>query len=99
MPFDKVLKFGGAALAAGPAVQRAAEIVLAYGGPRPLVVVSAHLGVTDLLETVARAAAAGIPEGDRVRIRHRTLLRQLGLHPELLDRHVAELFSLLAGIK
>jgi len=99
MPFDKVLKFGGAALADGPAVQRAAEIVLAYGGPRPLVVVSAHQGVTDLLETVARSAAVGILEGDRVRIRHRTILRQLGLDPELLDRHVSELFNLLSGIK
>jgi aspartate kinase len=99
MAFDKVLKFGGAALADGPSVERCARLVLAYGGQRPVVVVSAHHGVTDLLDTIAHSAADGLLEGDRVRIRHRTLLRQLGLDPELLDRHFNELFNLLAGIK
>lgn len=99
MAFDKVLKFGGAALADGPGVQRCCRLIVDHGGDRPVVVVSAHLGVTDLLETVARSAADGHLEGDRVRIRHRTLLRQLGLHPELLDRYFVELFSLLSGIK
>lgn len=99
MALDKVLKFGGAALADGPGVERCAQLVLRYGGERPVVVVSAHHGVTDLLDTIARSAADGILEGDRVRIRHRTILRQLGLDPELLDRHFTELFSLLAGIK
>ncbi|MFO1011971.1 MAG: aspartate kinase [Planctomycetota bacterium] len=98
MPFDKVLKFGGAALADGPGVQRCCQLTTRYGGDRPILVVSAHLGVTDLLDTVARSAADGMLEGDRVRIRHRTLLRQLGLHPELLDRYFTELFGLLGGI-
>jgi aspartate kinase len=97
--FDKVLKFGGAALADGQGVRRCAELVMAYGGARPVVVVSAHLGVTDLLDTIARSAADGQLEGDRVRLRHRTLLRQLSLEPELLDRHITELFNLLAGVK
>ncbi len=99
MAFEKVLKFGGAALADGPGVRRCAELTLAYGGERPVVVVSAHLGVTDLLDTIARSAADGQLEGDRVRLRHRTLLRQLALEPELLDRHFTELFNLLAGVK
>ena len=99
MPFDRVMKFGGAALADGPAVERACALVRERGGARPVVVVSAHQGVTDLLDTVARSAASGILEGDRVRIRHRTLLRQLGLDSELLDRHLSEFFSLLEGIR
>lgn len=99
MAFEKVLKFGGAALADGPSVRRSAQIAIDYGGERPILVVSAHHGVTDLLETIANSAADGQLEGDRVRLRHRTILRQLALDPELLDRHFTELFNLLAGIK
>lgn len=99
MHFERVLKFGGAGLADGPAVERACDLIRDYGGRRPVVVVSAHQGVTELLDTVVRAAAEGHVEGDRVRIRHRTLLRQLGLEPDLLDRHFAELFVLLEGVR
>ena len=99
MSFDKVLKFGGAGLADGPAVQRACKIVREQGGARPIIVVSAHQGVTDLLDTVTRSALGGHMEGDRVRIRHRTLLRQLALDPDLLDRYFAELFGLLAEVR
>lgn len=99
MAFEKVLKFGGAALGDGPGVERCCKLTIEFGGERPIVVVSAHQGVTDLLETVARSAAEGHVEGDRIRIRHRTILRQLGLDPELLDRHLTELFNALGAIK
>ncbi len=99
MSFDKVLKFGGAALADGPGVQRACKIVQQHGGARPIVVVSAHQGVTDLLDTVGRSALEGHLEGDRIRIRHRTLLRQLDLEPDMLDRYFTELFGLLAEVQ
>ncbi len=99
MPFERVMKFGGAALADGPGVERVCALVREQGGPRPLLVVSAHQGVTELLDTVARSAAEGLSEGDRVRIRHRTILRQLGLDSELLDRHFSEFFGLLDGIR
>lgn len=99
MTFDRVLKFGGAGLADGPAVQRACRIVAERGGERPIVVVSAHQGVTDLLDTVTRSALEGHLEGDRIRIRHRTLLRQLALDPDLLDRFFTELFGLLAEVR
>ncbi|MBL8858795.1 MAG: aspartate kinase [Planctomycetes bacterium] len=99
MSFDRVMKFGGAGLADGPAVQRACRIVAERGGERPIVVVSAHLGVTDLLDTVTRSALEGHLEADRVRIRHRTLLKQLALDPDLLDRYFTELFGLLAEVR
>jgi aspartate kinase len=99
MQFERVLKFGGAALADGPGVLRACQIIEGYGGERPLVVVSAHQGVTSLLETIARSAAEGHLEADRVRIRHRSLLAQLALDSELLDRYFHELFTLLSGIR
>lgn len=99
MPFDRVLKFGGAGLADGPGVLRACKIVADHGGAQPIVVVSAHQGVTDLLDTVGRSALEGHQEGDRIRIRHRTLLRQLDLAPDLLDRYFTELFGLLAEVQ
>lgn len=93
------MKFGGAALADGPAVERVCEIVRELGGRRPVVVVSAHQGVTASLDELARAAAQGSVDSDRFRIRHRSLLRQLGLDAELLDRFFAELASLLGEIR
>lgn len=92
------MKFGGAALRDGPAVERACAIVRDLGGDRPVVVVSAHQGVTGLLDLVAREAAEGEVDRDRVRIRHRSLLRELRLDSELLDRYFAELASILRGI-
>ncbi|MFT5151485.1 MAG: aspartate kinase [Planctomycetota bacterium] len=52
-----------------------------------------------MLEAVVRGAASGGSEADRVRIRHRTLLQQLGLNSELLDRYLREFFRLLAVIR
>ncbi len=98
MAFEKVMKFGGAALADGAAVERVCAIVRDRGGGRPIVVVSAHQGVTAMLDSIARAATEGVIDGDRVRIRHRGLLRQLGLDAELLNRYFAELVSLLGEI-
>jgi len=103
----RVLKFGGAALATGEGVQRACRIVLERGGPRPVVVVSAHAGVTELLAAAAAGAAGGGAPGaggpgkglEGIRIRHRTLLRQLELDGELLDRLLRELADVLAAIR
>ena len=94
----RVLKFGGAALRDGPSVEHAARIVREHGGPRPLVVVSAHYGVTELLVRALARARAGELEWDPLRVRHRTLLRQLDLPAELLDRHLRELRGTLESI-
>lgn len=103
-----VLKFGGAALADGHAIRLAVGRVggWASNGPRPIVVVSALLGVTDGLGEIARQAARGPGAarasvdlaGETVRVRHRSVLSQLGLPSELLDRHWRDLRMLLAGI-
>jgi aspartate kinase len=95
----RVLKFGGAALRDGPAVRHAARLVREHGGEHPLVVVSAHEGVTSALERAAEEAARGRLEWDPVRIRHRTLLRQLELAPDLLDRLLRELHGVLGEIR
>lgn len=92
-----VHKFGGAALRDGAAIRRAAQVVA--GDRAPCVVVSALAGVTDMLLAAARAAAADAIEADAVRIRHRSVLAQLGLDPELLDPWFAELVTALGALR
>lgn len=98
MLFPLVMKFGGAGLADGPAVERACSVVAAHGDQHPIVVVSAHAGVTESLERCARKAEAGHFDVEEVRIRHKSLLRQLSLDSELLDRLLAELSQILYSI-
>ncbi|MFT7668525.1 MAG: aspartate kinase [Planctomycetota bacterium] len=98
MSFPLVMKFGGAALKNGPAVRRACEIVAEHLAETPIVIVSAHAGVTESLELCAREAAAGRCSLESVRIRHKTFLRELGLDPELLNRLLAELGQILYSI-
>jgi len=93
-----VFKFGGAALADGPGVRRVVSIVAARLEANPVVVVSAHSGVTELLSELAQRAVHGRVDLAQVRIRHRSLCSQLGLESELLDRYWVELSHLVAGI-
>ncbi|MDP6408122.1 MAG: aspartate kinase [Planctomycetota bacterium] len=99
MVVSPVMKFGGAALADGAAVRRVCAVVAGRARQHPAVVVSAHAGVTALLERQARSAAAGHRRSDEVRVRHHTLLSQLGLDSELLDRHLWELASVLDELR
>lgn len=92
------MKFGGAALADGAGVRNVCRIVAARSAERPGLVVSAHAGVTEMLDEAARGAARGELEMDGLRVRHRSVLAQLGLDPELLDQHLGELRALLGGI-
>jgi len=94
----KVMKFGGASLRDGAGVRRAVAIVDEHGGEAPVVVVSALEGVTDLLVQAARKAAGGEVNVEAVRIRHRSVLGELGADPERLDRYVRELTLLLDSI-
>lgn len=91
-----VMKFGGAGLADGAAVAHVCELVSAE--VRPILVVSAHAGVTSQLESAAVEAAAGQLELGALRIRHKSLLAELRLDPELLDRLLAELGQVLYSI-
>jgi aspartate kinase len=94
------MKFGGAALADGAGVRRAGQIVAEHGGERPVVVVSALLGVTRTLDRLGREAAEGAAaDPAELRIRHRTVLSQLELDAELLDRHLTELSMVLRSIR
>jgi aspartokinase/homoserine dehydrogenase 1 len=73
-PALAVYKFGGAALADGPAVKRAAALIAERVGAPTLVVVSALAGVTDSLIAIAHRAADGANvREDIAHLRHRHL--------------------------
>lgn len=98
MSFPLVMKFGGVGLEDGPAVLRACDVIAARRDQNPIVVVSAHAGVTAALEASAQRAAAGVFDLEALRIRHKSLLRQLGLDPELLNRLLSELSQVIYSI-
>lgn len=100
-----VVKFGGSSLADGAAFRAALAVLRDRREKEPLVVVSAvgagpeGLKVTDALLAVGRAAREGRPEPllEAVEERHRGILRDLELPPDLLDEPFARLRADLAG--
>src|SRR5262245_38860816 len=95
----QVMKFGGASLRDGPAIERALGIVGAHASERPVVVVSAQEGVTAMLARAVDEALAGRLDWDPLRVRHRSVLRQLELPGDLLDRHLFELRAMLEELR
>src|SRR5690349_19669064 len=95
-----VMKFGGTSVGTAARCIRAAEIVEARLAEKPVVVVSAHGGVTDLLLNAARQAAQGKTVGltDAFKERHQTILEGLGLDPTLHDEEYADLAMIINGI-
>ncbi len=93
----RVLKFGGTSVGNAGNLARVRDIVKARS-PRPVVVVSAHAGVTDELLTQARAAAAGKYSLRRLRSRHTRLYKELGIDPAVVAPVFDELNDLLRGL-
>jgi aspartate kinase len=93
----RVLKFGGASLRDGPAIERSMRFVVRARRESPvLLVVSAQEGVTAQLgRAVDEAARGNLAPWDALRVRHRSVLAQLGLEGDLLDRHLFELKAML----
>jgi len=94
----RVLKFGGTSVATAQKLEQVRTIVAAERESRPVVVVSAHAGVTDELLAQARAAAKGRYSLRKLRSRHTRLLRAAGVDPEPLQPLFSELDSLLKGL-
>ncbi len=94
-----VHKFGGASLADAERIRRVGELLVARAPDRPIVVVSAVEGATSQLDRLAREAALGAGDMARLRVRHRSLLAQLELDSEHLNRHFAELATVLNAIR
>lgn len=93
-----VMKFGGSSLADAARIRRAIAIVRERLAEHPLVVVSAHGGVTDTLLEQAKAALEGKQNVRRIVERHRTITRNLGLQIPEHEVLFRELSDLMRGI-
>jgi aspartate kinase len=94
----RVLKFGGTSVGDAESLDRVRAIVQAEGEPLPVVVVSAHAGVTDELLSQARSAARGRYSLRRLVQLHTNLLRSIGVDPEVAKPLLGELDDLLKGL-
>jgi len=99
----RILKFGGTSVGSAESLGRVIEIVRSELNPsrgeRPVVVVSAHSGVTDELFRLARAAAAGRWSLQKLRTRHKRLYREIGVDYAVVEPLLAELEDLLRGLE
>jgi aspartate kinase len=93
-----VMKFGGSSVANRTQIDKVMAIVRAHRDRRPVVVSSAHKGITDLLIDSARDAAAGTPPDDRAIDRQREIAAELGCDASLLEPFWSEIQDLLRGI-
>lgn len=93
-----VMKFGGSSVADRPQIDKVLGIVRSAKSRRPLVVSSAHKGVTNALVEAATRAAAGHADPSPVLNKQRDIAKSLGCPPELLEPLFAELSDLLRGL-
>lgn len=93
-----VMKFGGTSVGTPAVIRKIAKIVEASLGQEPVVVSSAHSGVTDLLFEMANAALKGHVSLEQIRARHYTILDELGVDRSILDDHFNELEGILRGV-
>ena len=94
-----VMKFGGSSVANRSQIEKVLGIVRGRMHRHPVVVSSAHKGITDALVNAAKLAAAGELARARGPIdRQREVLLELECPPNLLDPFFAELGDLLRGI-
>lgn len=93
-----VMKFGGSSVADQPQIHKVFEIVVGRRDRVPLVVCSAHKGVTDALINTAKAAAATVYDPEIVIAKQRAIADGLGCPPDLLEGMYAEIRDLIRGI-
>lgn len=95
----RVLKFGGTSVGSAENLAKVVGIVRAEGAdPYPVVVASAHSGVTDELLAQARAAAGGRYSLRKLKERHRTLWAEIGVDVAPIEPLFDELNDLLRGL-
>src|SRR5688500_3354822 len=94
-----VMKFGGSSVADRRQITKVLGIVRGLAARKPVVVSSAHQGVTDALVRAAKEAAAGKLDVDVVIGKQRAVAEEVGCAPELLERMAAELSDLRRGVR
>ncbi len=98
----RVLKFGGTSVGNADAIRNLGKIVKSQLGSEPIVVVSAVSKVTDLLIETAKMAATGKSITDNIQAlneKHTSLMNELNLNLPEVKVLLAEMESLLNGIK
>jgi aspartate kinase len=94
-----VMKFGGSSVANRSQIEKVLSIVRGRLDRRPVVVSSAHKGITDALVNAAKLAAAGeLARAHGPIERQREIMLELECPADLLDPYFAELGDLLRGI-
>ena len=93
-----VMKFGGSSVANRAQIDKVLSIVAGRASRAPLVVCSAHKGITDALVGAAREAARGVFAPAAVLDRQAAIARELGCDGGLLAPFFAEITDLLRGI-
>ncbi len=94
-----VMKFGGSSVANREQIGKVLNIVRERLEHKPVVVSSAHKGVTDGLIEAARTAASGHNPGEGIIDHQREIAASLGCHEELLTPFYSEIRDLLRGIR
>ena len=92
------MKFGGSSVANREQIDKVLAIVQSRRDRRPIVVSSAHKGITDGLIDAARSAAAGNEPDHSVIERQAEIARSMECPVGLLEPMFAELRDLLRGI-
>lgn len=100
LPAMIVMKFGGSSVANRAQVEKVREIVRGSLSRNPVVVSSAHKGVTDALIDTAKAATRGEDDGgDAVVAKQSAIANSMDCSLEALEPLFAELRDLLRGIR
>jgi aspartate kinase len=94
-----VMKFGGSSVANRGQIEKVLHIVKEGRDRDPIVVCSAHKGITNLLISCARAAAKGEYDPDAIIDRQAEIAAELGCADDLLMSFYAEIRDLLRGIQ
>jgi len=95
------MKFGGTSVGNADRISNVAKIVKSYLDRKPIVVVSAVGGVTDMLTELANAA--GQSKGDEIlgniKKIHYEIIEKLGLDKSLIEKDIENLSTLFNEIK
>src|SRR5690242_16604996 len=95
-----VMKFGGSSVADARQIDKVCSIVRARAARSPVVVASAHKGITNALIAAGRAAAAGhVDPGAPVVARQRAIARDAGVSDDALAPFYSDIEDLLRGVR
>jgi aspartate kinase len=94
-----VMKFGGTSLRDAAALTSVCELVRDRLDFQPVLVVSAHAGVTDMLVEIAESARLGPVDLGPLQDRHRELRETLELPEDLHEDLLQELDDLCRGVR